>query len=144
MTSANFATALPVSASVTPGGPGNLQTVQLTGLLPQTAYSIGVRAVDSCGNPGTLAVTAVATPERTGNAVDACFVATAAYGTVMANDVEVLRSFRDSVLRRSVLGELFVESYYTFGPAVAGVVGQSELLRASARDALAPVVSRVR
>ncbi len=63
---------------------------------------------------------------------------------MVAKDVEVLRRFRDLVLRRSVLGELFVESYYTFGPPVAGVVGESELLRASARDALAPVVSRVR
>jgi hypothetical protein len=43
-----------------------------------------------------------------------------------------------------VLGELGVEAYYTFGPGVAGVVGQSELLRTTARDALSPIVGRVR
>jgi hypothetical protein len=103
-------------------------------------------ASDPCA-PSTAAATPARSPSprcsplaRTGNDVDACFVATA----VVAKDVEVLRRFRDLVLRRSVLGELFVESYYTFGPPVAGVVGESELLRASARDALAPVVSRVR
>jgi hypothetical protein len=62
----------------------------------------------------------------------------------MANDVGMLRRFRDAALRKSVLGELFVESYYTFGPPVAAVTGESELLRASARDALAPLVARVR
>jgi hypothetical protein len=62
----------------------------------------------------------------------------------MANDVAMLRRFRDLFLRRSVLGELVTESYYTFGPPMAQVVGESELLRATARDALAPIVGRVR
>jgi len=55
-------------------------------------------------------------------------VATAAYGSVMANDVAMLRRFRDGVLERTVLGELAVETYYTFGPAVAGMIGESELV----------------
>jgi hypothetical protein len=62
----------------------------------------------------------------------------------MANDVELLRGFRDSVLRHSVLGELAVETYYTFSPPVAGVIGESELLRWTARTVLAPIVERVR
>ena len=56
----------------------------------------------------------------------------------------MLRRFRDTLLRHSVLGELAVETYYTFGPPVAGVVGESDLLRASARGILAPIVNRVR
>jgi hypothetical protein len=62
----------------------------------------------------------------------------------MANDVEQLRGFRDQVLRQTVLGELAVEAYYTFGPVLAGVIGESEVLRATARTALEPVVARVR
>ena len=62
----------------------------------------------------------------------------------MAADVQMLRHMRDSVLRKSVLGELAIEAYYTFGPAVAGVVGESELLRATAREALEPIVRFVR
>jgi hypothetical protein len=62
----------------------------------------------------------------------------------MANDVEMLRRFRDMLLRKSVLGELAVEAYYTFGPAVAGVVGESDLLRSTAREVLAPIVARTR
>jgi hypothetical protein len=56
----------------------------------------------------------------------------------------MLRHVRDTMLRTNVLGELGVETYYTFGPALAGLVGESDLLRASARSALQPVVARVR
>jgi hypothetical protein len=63
---------------------------------------------------------------------------------MLANDVSVLRSFRDSVLSKSILGELGVQAYYTFGPALAGMIGESDLLRATARTALEPVVDRVR
>ena len=91
-----------------------------------------------------MLVTQIMTGEREVGTVDACFVATAAYGSVLANDVTVLRSFRDSVLSTSVMGELAVQAYYTFGPALAGVIGESELLRATARTALVPVVERLR
>jgi hypothetical protein len=43
-----------------------------------------------------------------------------------------------------VLGELAVETYYTFGPALAGVVGESDQLRGVARDGLAPLIAWVR
>ena len=123
---------------------GEVQELALSGLLPETTYTIAVRAFDDCHNTGPLAQAVVTTAARTAGEVDACFVATAAYGSVLANDVELLRHVRDSLLRRSVLGELFVETYYTFGPPVAGVVGESELLRATARTLLEPVVGQVR
>ena len=130
--------------TIAPVAAGQLQTVALTGLLPFTDYWIGVRAVDKCGNDSPLAIAHVQTADRRSGEVDACFIATAAYGSLMANDVDQLRHFRDAVLSGSVLGELAVETYYTFGPPVAGVVGESELLRATARDVLAPIIARVR
>jgi hypothetical protein len=84
------------------------------------------------------------TSERETGEVDACFVATAAYGSLLANDVEMLRHVRDSVLRTNVAGELLVEAYYTFGPALAGLVGESEELRGLARDVLDPLVEWVK
>jgi len=124
--------------------PGSTQAFTIERLLPETEYSVGIRAYDDCYNIGTLEVITFTTPERAIGEVDACFVATAAYGSVMAADVQMLRHLRDSVLRKTVLGELAVEAYYTFGPAVAGVVGESELLRATAREVLAPIVRYVR
>ena len=113
-------------------------------LLPQTHYWIGIRAFDDCRNVGPLTVIDVTTSQRETGEVDACFVATAAYGSLLANDVEMLRHFRDSYLRNNVLGELLVEAYYTFGPALAGVIGESDDLRGIARDALDPLVDAVR
>ncbi len=144
ITDDNFATSTVLAAEVTPVASGEQQTMTLQGLLPETTYSVGIRAFDNCRNAGPLAVIDITTPERIAGEVNACFVATAAYGSVMANDVELLRRFRDSLLSKSVLGELAIETYYTFGPAVAGVVGESDLLRATARELLDPIVSRVR
>ncbi len=139
----NAADSIAVPSSIMPREAGSLQELELVGLLPETTYYVGIRAYDDCRSNGPIATLAITTTARTSGEVDACFVATAAYGSVLAADVALLRGVRDSVLRKTVLGELFVQAYYTFGPPVAGVVGESELLRATARAALAPVVDFV-
>jgi fibronectin type III domain protein len=119
---------------------GELQTLIVHDLLPETPYSVAVRAYDECHNTSSITTATFTTAARKIGEVDACFVATAAYGSLLANDVEMLRRFRDRTLKHSVLGELAVETYYTFGPTVAGVVGESDLLRATARQLLTPLV----
>ncbi|HEY4240236.1 MAG TPA: fibronectin type III domain-containing protein [Kofleriaceae bacterium] len=140
----SFDSANAVNVSLSLVAAGQQQSVMLMGLLPSTTYTVGVRAYDDCHNDGPLATYSFTTLDRISGEVDACFIATAAYGSKLANDVELLRHVRDSLLQRSALGELFVETYYTFGPAVAGSIGESDLLRATARDALGPLVRRVR
>jgi hypothetical protein len=144
VTAENFHRAVEVRPTfqIAPGGA--LQTMTFEKLLPETTYSIGIQAYDNCANTSPLAVINVTTLARPIGEVDACFIATAAYGTVMANDVEMLRRFRDLAMKHSVLGELAVETYYTFGPSLAGVVGESELLRYTAREVLKPIVERVK
>jgi hypothetical protein len=144
LTPENFAESTLVVANVTPAGAGQLAQVELTGLLPETDYWIGIRAYDDCFNESPITITKLTTADRQVGEVDACFVATAAYGSLMANDVGMLRRTRDVLLRTSVLGELAVASYYTFGPAVSGVIGESDLLRTSVRTVLAPIIAWVR
>jgi hypothetical protein len=144
LTDDNFDAGIPALTTITPGQPGQLESVQLMGLLPETEYTVGVRAYDDCHNTGPITFVQFTTADRQAGEVDACFVATAAYGSLMANDVELLRHVRDSALRQSVIGELAVETYYTFGPAVAGVVGESDVLRQTARTVLAPIIRYVR
>ncbi len=141
---ASFATATELRPALALGEAGSLEEITLDGLLYDTEYTVGIRAIDDCRNRGALTFVTFRTTDRPNGTVDACFIATAAYGSVMANDVEMLRRFRDLLLHDTVLGELAVEAYYTFGPAVSGVVGESELLRATARAALAPIVAVVR
>ena len=144
MTAANFGDSMSLSTAVVPAAAGSTQIVELTGLLPETEYYVGIVPYDNCFNRGELTVKKFTTQFREVPAVDWCFVATAAYGSTMANDVAMLRRFRDTLLAQTVFGELAKQTYYTFSPAVAGVVGQSELLRASARAVLVPIIAWVR
>ncbi|GEM_PF-1315778 len=70
-----------------------------------------------------------------------CFIATAAYGTPSAEQIDVLREFRDVVLIQNSLGFRFVSLYYQFSPPVAEVISESSLLRTLTRELLVdPVV----
>lgn len=69
-----------------------------------------------------------------------CFIATAAYGTPMAAELDTLRSVRDSYLLDSAVGTALVDTYYRVSPAIADVVAQSPVLAAIVRMLLVPVV----
>jgi hypothetical protein len=69
-----------------------------------------------------------------------CFIATAAFGTSMAHEVNVLRSFRDNVLIRGKPGQKFISFYYTVSPHLARLIEKSRLLKLATRATLAPVV----
>jgi uncharacterized repeat protein (TIGR02543 family) len=70
-----------------------------------------------------------------------CFIATAAYGTPMAEEVQVLREFRDSYLLTNRPGEAFVSVYYRISPPVARFITGHPALKPLVRAGLAPVVA---
>lgn len=71
-----------------------------------------------------------------------CFIATAAYGTETASQLDVLRDFRDQVLLKNALGSRFVEAYYKLSPPVADFIAKNDFLRAIVRVVLIdPVVN---
>jgi hypothetical protein len=123
---------------------GEVQPLLVKELLPRTEYTIAIRAYDECRNVGPIALLHLETPRPPPGTVDACFVATAAYGSKLAGEVTALRAFRDAALRSNLPGEIAVEGYYTFGPLLARTIAPSETLRRAARAALAPVTARVR
>ena len=69
-----------------------------------------------------------------------CFIATAAYGSYLDPHVNVLRNFRDGVLKNSVLGAAFVKCYYTISPSIADFIREHEGLRVATRLMLTPLV----
>jgi len=69
-----------------------------------------------------------------------CFIATAAHGTDMADEVVLLRKFRDDVLLTSDFGKGFVKAYYKYSPPIAGYIRDNNGLRFVTRLALQPIV----
>jgi len=70
-----------------------------------------------------------------------CFIATAAYGTPTAEQIDALREFRDAVLLKNTPGSLFVTLYYRLSPPVADFITGNEVVRTLVRDLLVdPIV----
>lgn len=63
-----------------------------------------------------------------------CFVATVAYGTPVAVEIDVLRSFREAVLRPQAGGRAFIGWYERNGPGLARWVARHDVVRAVIRD----------
>jgi uncharacterized repeat protein (TIGR02543 family) len=72
-----------------------------------------------------------------------CFIATAAYGSPTAEQLDVLREFRDGVLLESAAGSQFVELYYRLSPPIADFMSGNSFLRTLVRELLVDPVVRV-
>ena len=121
-----------------------------------TTPGAGYRFVEWTGDVGTIAdINAVATNitmngdcysitanfEENSPSLGGCFIATAAYGTPTAEQIDVLREFRDVVLLESTAGSQFVALYYQLSPPVADFISGSSLLRTLVREFLVdPIV----
>lgn len=71
---------------------------------------------------------------------NSCFIVTAAYGTPMAEEIGVLRRFRDNELQLNRFGRCLITLYYETSPPLARVVAQSERMKAFVRLSLKPIV----
>lgn len=113
-------------------GTGSYSSV-LTGLKPGTFFYIRAYALDSDG--------VVYYGKQLGfKTADSCFIATAAYGSIMHSSVKILRDFRDQYLLTNNAGKMFVRSYYKYSPPIADVIAENELLRGIVRLLLMPIV----
>jgi uncharacterized repeat protein (TIGR02543 family) len=65
-----------------------------------------------------------------------CFIATAAYGSPGAEQLDVLRGFRDGVLLESAAGSQLVALYYGLSPCIADFISANSFLRTVVRELL--------
>ena len=120
----------------------SISDLNLSGSITVKVDCTAAPAWGSCPTYGQLAVDwaelyAETTPEEGG-----CFIATAAYGTASAAEIDVLRSFRDEVLLESTVGSQLVEWYYQTSPPVADFISENGVLRTVVREmVIGPMVS---
>ncbi len=84
-------------------------------------------------------------PQAASEPGGACLIATAAYGTELAPQVQALREIRDGALLSTGSGSSFVAGfntvYYSFSPAVADLERQNPAFREAVRIAIYPMIS---
>jgi hypothetical protein len=125
--------AVPYTWAITPGGlPEGLGLDAGTGIIWGTptrggVFDFSVTVTDDDRNEVTVPLSI------TIREAGVCFIATAAYGTVAAREIDVLREFRDAVLLPDSLGAEFVSLYYRISPPVANFVSQHQVLRTVVR-----------
>jgi hypothetical protein len=70
-----------------------------------------------------------------------CFITTAAYGTPMAEEIQILREFRDEYLLTNVLGRALVDVYYRISPPIAEFITEHPSLKPIVRAGLSPAMA---
>jgi subtilisin family serine protease len=118
-----------------------------TGLRSGTTYTYRVKAytdTNVSANSNESSAETLSSDDGGGGGGGLCFIATAAYGSRLAPEVQALRDFRDRHLLKSRLGRGLVSRYYKYSPPLADYISRRPGARFLARLALAPVVFGVR
>jgi hypothetical protein len=126
-----------------PTRPGEQKLIEIRDLKPEKIYTAGLRAAGACVEGGMTYVT-FTTKLREFTQLSGCFIATAAYGSPMAKNVDALRRLRDAARSRSAVAGALVDAYERSSPPVAHTLGQAEEARAVVRTLLAPLVEAAR
>lgn len=69
-----------------------------------------------------------------------CFVATAAYGTPLQYEIQVLRNWRDNTLRYNSIGRQFIAFYYKVGPSLADFIKKYPIFKAPVRTIVKSII----
>lgn len=73
--------------------------------------------------------------------ISGCFIATAAYGSMMEPRVQLLRAFRDRFLTGNLPGRAFIAFYYENSPPLARYIAEHDSWRSVVRWCLLPLVA---
>ena len=93
----------------------------------------------------TSAVEDVSVESETANGGGGCLIATAAYGSELAPQVQFLREIRDDTVMSTASGAAFMtgfnQLYYSFSPTIADMERENPLFQETVRAFITPMIS---
>jgi len=96
----------------------------------------------SCG-PGTHLENGLCVPDQTGGG--GCLIATAAFGSELAPQVQMLREIRDNTILSTTSGAAFMigfnQFYYSFSPTIADWERENPIFQDAVRIAITPLLT---
>ena len=105
---------------------------------PEPKCGAGTELVD-----GVCQVIKTDEPEENGGG--GCLIATAAYGTELAPQIQFLREIRDNTVMSTASGTAFMtgfnQLYYSFSPTIADMERQNPMFQEAVRAFITPMVS---
>jgi len=116
-----------------------LVSADITGLSVSTTYHFRIVATNSVGTSHgedknfTTSASGGGGGDTGGGG---CAIATACYGTPMAEEVKILCAFRDQYLLKNPAGRTLVRLYYRISPKMADFIRDKEELRKICRESL--------
>jgi len=126
-------------------------TLTNTSFIPTTTFSptVTVTSVQTSVRPTTSVTTSVLTTTTTTTTTITvtrpCVIASVAYGSELAPEVQFLREFRDQAVMSTFAGSQFVKIfnafYYSFSPSVARLVGANPYLLGAVRASIYPLIA---
>jgi len=75
---------------------------------------------------------------------DNCFIATAAYGTPQAYEIDILKKWRDHRLKHLLIGRWFINFYYKNSPPLADYIRTKRKLRLIIRGIIGLLIKIIR
>lgn len=78
------------------------------------------------------------------NKKSGCFIATAVFGDYDSKEVMLLRNYKDNVLDKSLIGRIFINTYYMISPSIALVIKRNDRLLLFAKKLLLRIIDIIR
>ena len=134
--------------------PSDLEVVDITSsrnIDPNTTNPSTTLIVESIGDTGTYVVSITGDDGTITHSVEqqvevgGCLIATAAFGSELAPQVQMLREIRDTQLLQTESGESFMQNfnafYYTFSPTVAQWERDSPIFKEIVKTTITPLIT---